>query len=116
MTHDRFGHDLAQRLHDAENALDLAVAALGDLGCLMVRGRIEQGISAVVGQGALTEVTAALPIIVKARKRLIKAHHRMRADARALRIDWSSNLSGPLTKPEEEAGPVPVALGRLRVA
>ncbi|WP_339914236.1 hypothetical protein [uncultured Brevundimonas sp.] len=113
MDHDQFGRDLADRLYAAEHAVDLAIAALGDLGCAMVRGRMEHGISAVVGQVALSDVTATLPIIVKARKRLVRAHRQMLLDARALRIDWTASLSGPETKPTEGSG-FTETIGRLR--
>jgi hypothetical protein len=114
MNQDQFGRDLADRLHAAERAVDLAVAALCDLGAIMVRGRIEHGISAVVGQAALADVMAALPLITKGRDRLVQAHRRLARDARAMRIDWTSRCGGPETKPPPDDGDVPLLPQRLR--
>ena len=113
MTQDQFGRDLADRLQRSERAIDLAIAAICDLGALMVRGRIENGFSAIVGQAALTEVTATVPMIAAARGRLVRAHRHMSRDARTLRIDWTSGLGGPETKPPDEGG-VPILPNRLR--
>lgn len=114
MTHDQFGCDLAERLQVAEQAIDLAVAAVCDLGAVMVRGRIEHGISAVVGQGALVDVMAVLPLIARSRDRLVRAHHRLARDARSMRIDWTGRRGGPETKPPPDDGEVPLLPQRLR--
>ncbi|MGV9006342.1 MAG: hypothetical protein ACOH1H_06360 [Brevundimonas sp.] len=113
MDRNQFGRDLADRLQTAERAVDLAVAALCDLGALMTRGRIEQAISAVAGQAALGDAMAALPLIVTARERLVRAHRQLAREARALRIDWTDARGGPETKPMEEGGGA-LPAGRLR--
>lgn len=114
MDQDQFGCDLAERLQTAERAVDLAVAAVCDLGAVMVRGRIEHGISAVVGQGALVDVMAALPLLSRSRDRLVRAHRGLARDARAMRIDWTGHRGGPETKPPPDDGEVPLLPQRLR--
>lgn len=99
MDRNQFGRDLAERLQTAEQSVDHAVAALCDLGAFMVRGRIEHGISAVVGQEALADVTAAIPLITSVREQLVQAHRQLARDARAMRIDWTSEFGGPVSKP-----------------
>ncbi|WP_339871537.1 hypothetical protein [uncultured Brevundimonas sp.] len=117
MDQDQFGRDLAERLRTAEQAVDVAVAAVCDLGADMARGRIRHGISAVVGQEALGDVMAALPLIARSRDRLVRAHRRLARDARAMRIDWASRCGGPETKPPPDDGDVPLLPQRLhRVA
>ena len=85
MDQDQFGRDLAERLRTAEQAVDVAVAAVCDLGADMARGRIRHGISAVVGQEALGDVMAALPLIARSRDRLVRAHRRLARDDRGVR-------------------------------
>lgn len=114
MSHDHFGRDLAERLHAAERAVDLAVAAVCDLGAVMVRGRINHGISAVVGQEALADVMAALPQIVEGRERLVRAHNGLAREARAMRIDWSDSRGGPETKPGIPTGEAPRVSQQIR--
>jgi len=114
MKQDDFGRDLADRLYAAERAVDLAVAALCDLGAIMVRGRIEHGISAIVGQVALVDVMAALPLITRGRDRLVRAHRRLARDARTIGIDWAGCRGGPETKPGSDDGGIPVLPQRLR--
>jgi len=114
MNQDQFGRELAERLQTAERAVDLALAAVCDLGAVMVRGRIEHGISAVVGQGALVDVMAVLPLIARSRDRLVRAHHRLAHDARTMRINWKGRRGGPETKPPPDDGEVPLLPQRLR--
>mgnify|MGYP003635302857 FL=1 len=114
MNQDQFGRDLAERLQTAERAVDMAVAAVCDLGAVMVRGRIEHGISAIVGQGALVQAMAALPLMTEARDRLVRAHARLARDARAMRIDWAGHRGGPETKPPPGDGDVSVLARPLR--
>ncbi|MDI1282409.1 MAG: hypothetical protein ACI9YM_000340 [Brevundimonas sp.] len=117
MDQDQFGRELADSLYAAERAVDLAVAALCDLGAIMVRGRLQHGISAVVGQVALADVMAALPLITRGRDRLVRAHRNLTRDARAMRIDWTDCRGGPETKPPPDDGDVPLLPQRLhRVA
>tara|TARA_R110001606_G_scaffold391201_2_gene558872 strand:+ start:88573 stop:88926 length:354 start_codon:yes stop_codon:yes gene_type:complete len=114
MDRNQFGSDLAERLQTAERAVDLAVAALCDLGALMARGRIEHGISAVVGQEALADVTAAMPLITGVRDRLVQAHRKLARDARVMRIDRVSGFGGPEEKPPPGETDLPLLPQRLR--
>lgn len=114
MDRNQFGSDLAERLQTAERAVDLAVAALCDLGAFMARGRIEHGISAVVGQEALADVTAAMPLMARVRDRLVQAHRHLARDARVMRIDWTRGFGGPEDKPPPGDTNLPLLRQRLR--
>lgn len=114
MDRNQFGSDLAEHLHTAEHAVDFAVAALCDLGALMVRGRIEHGISAVVGQEALADITAAMPLITRVRGRLVQAHRQLARDARVMRIDWVRGFGGPEDKPPPTTADLSLPHPRLR--
>jgi hypothetical protein len=110
MDRTQYGQGAAQRLYDAEEKLDRALAALNDLSAYLANGRIDQKITAVVGQEALTAITQAQGPVIKARARLLKAHQAMRDDARKLRIEW--RLGGPFEPKPDEDQPVPRPSGR----
>lgn len=95
-TQDRadFGRALAEKLFEAEKALDRAIAASSDLSAFMTRGRIDHQITAMLGQAALNGVAETGRALVKARGRLLTAHENLESDARAIGIRWRS--AGPL--------------------
>ncbi|MFC5345324.1 hypothetical protein ACETK8_14325 [Brevundimonas staleyi] len=72
MDRTEYGQGAAQRLYDAEQKLDLALAALNELSAFLTTGRIDQQITAVVGQDALAAITQAQGPVVKARARLLR--------------------------------------------
>lgn len=110
MTRTEYGQEAARRLYDAETKLDLALAALNGLSAHLAGGRVDQEITAVVGQDALTAITQAQGPVVKARARLLKAHQAMKSDARRLGIQW--RLNGPFEDKPDEDQPVPRPSGR----
>ncbi len=110
MDRTEYGQGAAQRLYDAEEKLDRALAALNELSAYLTAGRIDQQITAVVGQEALTAITQAQGPVVKARARLLKAHHAMKLDARRLGINWRMN--GPFEPKPDEDERVPRPTGR----
>jgi len=105
------GRLMAEKLYAAERALDAALAEVGDLSSLMMRGRMDHGIAAIVGQDALEHVAKCGGTLTKARRALVEGHKQMARDARAMRIVWSV-LGGPETKPDD--GPRIEPAGRLR--
>ncbi|WP_029416628.1 hypothetical protein [Brevundimonas bacteroides] len=110
MDRTEYGREAARRLHDAEAKLDLALAAINGLSAHLTSGRIDQEITAVIGQDALAAITEAQGPVVKARARLLKAHRAMKADARRLGIQW--RLGGPFEDKPDEDQPVPRPTGR----
>lgn len=106
------GRQMAEKLHAAERALDVAVAEIGDLSALMTRGRMEHGVAAVVGQDALELVAKCSGRLTRARRALVEGHKQMARDARSMRITWTI-AGGPLTKPDED-GPRTATTGHLR--
>lgn len=109
------GRQMATKLYAAERALDVALAEIGDLSALMTRGRIDHGIAAIVGQEALEHVSKCGGALTKARRALVEGHKQMARDAKAMRIAWASNFTGPgETKPDD--GPRLEPVGRFRQA
>jgi hypothetical protein len=100
MNRTNFGQDLARRLYATEHALDRALSEAALLVSTMTAGRIDQKISAVIGQEALANILDAMNTVGAARGAIVSAHHQMKADAVRLRIDW--RLAGPESKPEDD--------------
>lgn len=105
---DQYASDLASDLHALENHIDRAIAAAAGLVARATLGRIEQGISAVVGQEALGRILASSQTLGAARHEVVQAHKAMALDARKLRMTWVSR-DGPTTKPDED-GPRPTGV------
>lgn len=97
-----FGADVAQAIHDLENHLDLALAAGGRLTTLATQGRVDLGLTALVGGTALERVLASLALVGQARSETVKAHGAFARDARRIGIDWQTEMSGPVHKPNDE--------------
>lgn len=72
---------LAERLFAAEQALDEAICKMGDLIGYMPIARTTARLSAVVGQGAISEAAEAMSAMVGARAHLVATHSRL-ADVR----------------------------------
>ena len=96
----QYGTDLAKDLHAYEDLLDRTIAAGGQLAARMSLGRIEHGISAVVGQEAMIRVLASTQQLGSARGEIVAAHKGLAHDARRLGIEWTA--FGPSMKPEED--------------
>lgn len=95
-----FGADVAQAIHDLENHLDLALAAGGRLTTLATQGRVDLGLTALVGGTGLERVLASLALVGQARSETVKAHGAFARDARRIGIDWQAEMSGPVHKPD----------------
>ena len=100
MNRAEFGQTLATRLYATEHALDRALSEAALLVSSMTAGRIDSGISAVVGQDALSNILSAMQTVGTARASLVAAHNQMKVDADAMRIEW--RLIGPEAKPEDD--------------
>lgn len=97
-----FGADVAQAIHDLENHLDLALAAGGRLTTLATQGRVDLGLTALIGGTALQSVLSSLALVGQARSETVKAHGAFARDARRIGIDWQAEMSGPVHKPDDE--------------
>ena len=95
-----FGQDLARRLYATEQALDHALSEAALLVSSMTVGRVDQKISAVIGQEALANILEAMNTVGNARGAVVTAHHQMKADAERMRIEW--RMAGPEQKPEDD--------------
>ncbi|MFN3879310.1 MAG: hypothetical protein ACK4MH_13135 [Brevundimonas sp.] len=98
MSRAAFGQELARRLYATEHALDTALSEAALLVSSMTVGRMDNRISAVIGQDALENILTAMNTVGAARAAVIAAHHQMKGDAERMRIDW--RLAGPEAKPE----------------
>jgi hypothetical protein len=78
-----FGQDLARRLHSTEHALDKALSEAALLVSSMTAGRVDQNISAVVGQDALANILQAMHTVGAARGAVVAAHHQMKVPNRS---------------------------------
>jgi len=105
----QYGTDIAADLHAYEDQIDRAIAAGAQLAARMTLGRIEHGISAVVGQDAMARVLASAQHLGAAREDLVAAHKGLAQDARRMQIQWTS--FGPSLKPEEDQ---PRPTGQIR--
>jgi hypothetical protein len=68
---------VAEKLFEAENAVDQAIIRAAELTASIPTARTEAGLSAVVGQNALDEVVKTLPALVAGRKALIETHNQL---------------------------------------
>lgn len=111
--HDRhaFGRELAQKLFEAEKALDRAIAASNELSAFMTRGRIDHEITAMLGQHALSGVAETGRGLVKARGRLLDAHEHLEKDARRINIHW--RMAGPIEEKPKLTGEAPPLLKQV---
>lgn len=64
-------------LLDTEDKIDAALAASSQLTVRMIAGRGSARLSALYGQDALEEVSAAQAELVQARRRIVEAHRKL---------------------------------------
>jgi hypothetical protein len=68
---------VADKLFAAEDAIDAALVAVGELNDAMLHARARLALPATVGQGALERTTEALLTLVQARRQIIEAHNQL---------------------------------------
>lgn len=73
---------VAERLHAAESALDVALTRAAELTAEMPAARAEGRLPAMVGQDAFDKAAGAIAALVEARRRLVETHRSL-DDARA---------------------------------
>lgn len=115
-TRDDFAQALAQRLWETEDGIDRTLAQIAELTAFMAVGRIDAGVSAVVGQEALTGVAQAIGRLNEARAELVQTHMRLAKDARRMGMQWSPRAGGPIAKPDEDGPLRPTGRVLQRVA
>lgn len=103
-------HQVADQLFAAEAAIDRAVAETARLTSLLSEGRIEAGLSAVVGQDAIDRTSASIGALSTARRELVGAHAAL-AEVKD-RVGLRTVAIGGMEKPEENA-PRPEGLRRV---
>lgn len=103
-------------LHDAEAALDVALAKAAALAGALPQARAEANLSALYGQDAMERVVEALASLSQARRGLIETHKELAVTRRQLGLD--AYASGPdLPKPPvkgEAETPTPASTPHLR--
>ena len=68
---------VAEKLFEAEKAVDLAIVCAAELTASLPAARFEANLSAVVGQEAFDEVAKTLPALVAGRQALVDTHRRL---------------------------------------
>ena len=65
---------VAARLFAAEKALDVAAARIGELNAALPLARLDAGLSAIIGQDALTSSASAVVLVAETRERIVATH------------------------------------------
>ena len=68
---------LAERLFEAETAIDEAISKVADLASHMPIARTSANLSAIIGQDAITEAGQGLVTLIEARNKLVNTHHQL---------------------------------------
>jgi hypothetical protein len=71
-------HSIAQRLHAAEEAIDLAAARIAELNAALPLARLEGRLGAAIGQDALASSASAIMLVVKTRAELVATHDQLK--------------------------------------
>lgn len=70
-------HMVAEKLFEAEEALDLAIARAAELNAALPTARQEANLSAVVAQDAFMTASRILPALMQARQELVDTHGKL---------------------------------------
>ncbi len=70
-------HMVAEKLFEAEEALDLAIARAAELNAALPTARQEANLSAVVAQDAFVTASKILPSLIQARQELVDTHAKL---------------------------------------
>jgi len=91
--------NVAERLFAAEEALDVAVARIAELNAALPLARLNVGISAVVGQEAVTSSAAAMKLIARTRGKIVATHANLKQASDDIGLAETSY--GDLIKPNK---------------
>lgn len=99
MLNERLGaaKDVAAKLHALETAIDEALAYAGELTAAVPAARRRAGISAIVGQEAISLTGQSLAALHEARAKIVAAHHAF-AEVQ-VQVGLGSRMSGDGWKP-----------------
>lgn len=94
--------NVARLLHDLEHHIDQAFACSGDLAAALPRARLEERLSAVVGQPVISYVAKAISALGDARAHVVQSHLHLERVARSEGIDvvaWGEERPKPQAQP-----------------
>ncbi|MFN4288807.1 MAG: hypothetical protein ACK4E3_09975 [Brevundimonas sp.] len=94
---------VSTRLHDAEEAIDMALARTAAFGAELPGARLRARLSATTGEASFRAVADAISALTDAREKLASVHRQLAAIARMKGLP--GHAVGPFDKPEED-GPV----------
>jgi hypothetical protein len=77
-SHEKIARVVAESLFAGERAIDNAVSSLSVLPGTITAARSEAGLPYGAAQGALSDATEALTLMVRARHHMARAHERLR--------------------------------------
>ena len=101
-------HQVADQLFAAELAIDRALSETARLTSMLSDGRVEAGLSAVVGQSVMDRTCASIVMLANGRRELVEAHGHLTEVKN--QIGLRTVAIGGLDKPEENA---PAPTGEL---
>lgn len=104
-------YKVADQLFAAELAIDRALSETARLTTMLSEGRVEAGLSAVIGQSVMDRTCASIVMLSNGRRELVEAHGHL-ADVKN-QIGLRTVAIGGMDKPEENAPP---PTGELDVA
>ena len=90
--------NVARLLHELEHHIDQALACSGDLAAAIPRARLDEKLSAVVGQPIIAYVAKAIMAIGEARGNVVQSHLHLERVARSEGIDvhaWGEERPKP---------------------
>ncbi len=91
---------VSSRLHDAEEAIDMALARTAAFGAELPGARLHARLSVTTGEASFRAVADAISALTDAREKLASAHRQLAAIARMQGLP--THAAGPFDKPEED--------------
>lgn len=96
-------YKVADQLFAAELAIDRALSETARLTSMLSEGRVEAGLSAVIGQSVMDRTCASIVMLANGRRELVEAHGHL-AQVKD-QIGLRTVAIGGMDKPEENAPP-----------
>jgi hypothetical protein len=98
---------VAERLHAAEKALDIAVARIGELNAALPLARLDAMLAAEIGQDALESSAAAIMLAARTREQLVMTHRRLKSASDSIGLH-EVGFGDALKAPSATVTPLPV--------
>lgn len=107
-------NSIAQRLHAAEEAIDLAAARIAELNAALPLARLEGRLGAAIGQDAFQSSASAIMLVAQTRAELVATHDQLKRVSDD--IGLGEQAYGDVFKVEASASLRPAVGSQLRAA